>query len=171
MLWPPEDPFNELFWMVGYIVVRWGSIEQDMDGLITIVYNLPGGRELAQEKQLPRMFKRKVRFLKTAFSQLTLLQPYKQEMDRLLETLQACADIRHWLVHGAITGDYTELSFGYAKIEYGKDEYTLSTDELLKEYFPILRDKFHDLLVESGNFLLKLSSEFPTRPRSPQRLH
>lgn len=118
----PEDVMPSLFANVGMIVMSWSFIENSLDAWTAIAFHDCNGVSI--ERELPRQFDRKVRFLRKCFNRLPELAPWKDECLRFLGRAKELAEIRHYMVHGTLS-DFDEKndeSFTFQKIDLDENK-------------------------------------------------
>lgn len=104
------------------IVVQWVFVETALDYWCAIAFQDCGGDAI--EAELPRQFKRKVRFLRKAFRQLPQLDRFQGEALPFIEAAVRISNIRHYVTHGALSGfDHADdETFIFNKMDVGEDK-------------------------------------------------
>jgi hypothetical protein len=113
----PEEVMPSLFANIGMIVMNWSFVENSLDAWTAIAYQNCNGASV--ERELPRMFDRKVRFLRKCFNRLPELAPWKDDALHYLDRARALSETRHYVVHGVLSDfdkDHDE-SFTFQKID------------------------------------------------------
>ena len=88
------------FAAVGRLTLSWGHLGIALDAMVEIMYHGFGGREI--EPEMPRQLQRKITFLRTAFKKLPLGQKAIQGYLGLFDQIEAAAQTRHDMIHGAV---------------------------------------------------------------------
>ena len=117
----PAEIHTEVAHLRGEFVTNWAMVEMSIDFCIVIIYQLVGGKHI--EKEIPRMYSRKIKFLRRCFGRLASLDDFAIEGCALLDRADALMDTRHMLVHGYLS------------------TYTAETDTLLFVKFNVNKDK------------------------------
>jgi len=134
--------FQALCACIGIVVVNWALAQQSLDMIVSVIYDQCGGSTIMNDK--PWALKRKIKFLKLAFKQFVVLQPYAEQGITILDSLIAISEKRHNLVHGVVTG--INLEDGIFPIE--KFDYRINTLEKIQfdpKAFPELAQDLVDL--------------------------
>jgi len=100
-----EEEQNALYSQVGFIVINWGHCEQSLELLINTLHRQFGGDKLPKRKKMPRQLSSKLDFVKECTLSISALSPHKDELDKLVHDFKAIKEIRHGLIHGAVTDD------------------------------------------------------------------
>ena len=88
------------------MVVHWSFVERGIDTSIAVIFHEAGGNTI--EPELPRMYKRKTKFLRKCFNKLPPLAGFAAEGRALLGRASALVGIRHTVIHGVLSGDDPE---------------------------------------------------------------
>jgi hypothetical protein len=78
------DNFSRLCQAVGFLVIDWALIEQQIDNWVNVSFNNCGGNSIHGHETIPHALKRKIDFLKKSFKTLPLLAPFASEGLNLL---------------------------------------------------------------------------------------
>lgn len=97
----PEE-YQRLFAATGELIIHWGLVEESLNMIIALVYQLGGGKHIEPELQI--MMSRRIRFLRACFNRIAALDPFKVKALSLLDRVGPIADLRETLCHSAITG-------------------------------------------------------------------
>lgn len=109
--------FQSLCTAIGFVEVNWALFEQSLDGIVLTAYRDFGGAAL--DKELPRAYSRKVKFLKKAFSKIAVLNPLKPEASEILRHSDELSKTRHDLTHGVVTHvQAVDGTYTFSKIDY-----------------------------------------------------
>lgn len=127
------DDFQSLCAAIGFVEVNWALFEQSLDFIVLTAYRDLGGAVL--EKELPRSYSRKVKFLKKAFSRVPYLNPLKGEAIEILNRGDELSKTRHDLMHGVVThvnavdGRYTFSKLDYVGHGHGYRDFVFSPED------------------------------------------
>ena len=89
----PAEIHTEVAHLRGEFVTNWAMVEMSIDFCIVIIYQLVGGKHI--EKEIPRMYSRKIKFLRRCFGRLASLDDFAIEGCALLDRADALMDTRH----------------------------------------------------------------------------
>ncbi len=118
------DDFSSLCTAIGFVVVNWALAEQSLDFTVETIYSKCAGNTI--EKQLPRSFQRKVKFLRKAFSTSVALHVYAKDGNKLLDRMEPLAQQRHDLVHGVVVSiESVNGRFPIDKLDYKAQEHIM----------------------------------------------
>jgi hypothetical protein len=118
------DDFNSLCLTIGFVVVNWALAEQSLDFTVETIYSKCAGNSM--EKELPRSFQKKVKFLRKAFRTSVALQTYADDGNRLLDRMEALATRRHDLVHGVVVSiESVNGTFPIDKLDYKSQQHVM----------------------------------------------
>jgi hypothetical protein len=78
------DDFRALCMAIGFVVVNWSVIEQQVDNWVNVTFINCGGNALRKNGDIPRSFKMKADYLKKCFKNLDVLKPFAIEGLNLL---------------------------------------------------------------------------------------
>ena len=155
------DEFRALCMAIGFVVVNWAVIEQQIDNLVNVAFINCGGKALRKSGDIPRSLKQKTDFLQDCFKKLLPLQPFADEGRDLLGRVNSLSTKRHDLVHGAVmsltpvNGSFQFRVVGYERENHTATEFTFHPDE-----FDTLGGLLGDLLTELIAFSQKLAKKF-----------
>ncbi|HEY8595999.1 MAG TPA: hypothetical protein VIL84_12220 [Devosiaceae bacterium] len=141
---------------VGMLVLNWSFVENTLDMWTAIAYRDVGGDEI--EKEIPKMFSRKVKYLRKCFRRLAPLAPHRKACLHFVERAKAISDIRHNIVHGTLS-DYdpeTEM-ITFSILELNPDK----TQHIAGKAKIVGRD-----LIGFANELLAMASTGPVLTQS-----
>lgn len=113
--------FDELCLRVGHVAVSWSSAENSLDMLVAQIFqSVP---DKPNEREIPKVFNRKVRYLRKAFNNAKVLQPFRDKGLRILEYLNAVAEQRHVVIHGVLLGHNTKYNaYEFSKLDLPGDK-------------------------------------------------
>jgi hypothetical protein len=177
-----EEPHGEehhdfigLCQAIGFVVIHWALIEQQVDNWVDAVFHHCGGENLRKDKDIPRAFNQKRRFLIVCFKKLPSLAPFSREGQNLVTRLTELSVKRNDLIHGAITAlSPVNGAFQYRIIGYEKQAHTLREFGFDLHDFSILERSLSDTLTEVIKFSEKLADTFlhgmttPTEDSDPK---
>jgi|HubBroStandDraft_6_1064221.scaffolds.fasta_scaffold1000124_1 hypothetical protein len=156
----PHD-FLGLCQAIGYVVVHWALIEQQLDNWVNVSFINCGGAPLRKQKDIPRSLNQKIKFLKICFRTLAALEPFRSDGTDLVNLISTLAPKRNNLIHGAITSIHpVNGAFEFRKIGYDKQTHTLASFEFTLAEFSTLEESLSNLLTESLAFSVKLGTAF-----------
>lgn len=111
------DDFQSLCAAIGFVEVNWALFEQSLDFIVLTAHKDLGGSVI--EPELPRSYSRKVKFLRRAFSKITVLTPLKSESTEILDRSCELSKARHDLTHGVVTHvQAVDGCYTFSKIDY-----------------------------------------------------
>jgi hypothetical protein len=85
---------------IGWIEINWAMVEQQFDRWMQVIFHRLGGNAL--EKRVPRNFSEKVRFLRRAFTDITLLAPFRDKGLSIIKRTDEYSNMRHNLMHAVV---------------------------------------------------------------------
>ena len=90
---------------IGWVEVNWALYESQLVNWCQIMFVTFGwrGSGRASEKEFPKPYSRKVRYLRSGFEGLPEFHPFKEKGLALLERAATLSNIRDDLTHGVIT--------------------------------------------------------------------
>ncbi|HAF81488.1 MAG TPA: hypothetical protein DCG66_10800 [Brevundimonas sp.] len=83
----------------GASTLHWSVLENCIDLLVAITFHRFGGNEI--DKEIPRMFGRKTKYLKKVFRRSSALSPVADMAIRAIEDAEELSDRRHLITHGS----------------------------------------------------------------------
>ena len=156
----PHD-FLGLCQAIGYVVINSALIEQQVDNWVDVLFRQCGGANLRKNKDIPRAFNQKRKFLISCFKELPSLAPFSQEGRDLVTRLTKLSVKRNDLIHGAIKAlSPINGAFQYRIIGYQKQAHTLREFEFDLHDFSILEKSLSDALTDALEFSQKLGDTF-----------
>ena len=96
------EPFPSIYCLVGRITIEWAYLEIALD---QCVFTIRARTGKTIEKETPRAFERKRRFVQAAMNKAPEFAIFVDECLALLERANALAKERNERVHGAIFGE------------------------------------------------------------------
>lgn len=150
---------ESLFLTVGFIVVQWGTCEQWLDMMVSLMYHkYPGARP----KKLPFMLEPKLNFLRERASCDLTLSALKADMLALADEFTALSKIRHDLIHGAIANiDLEDGAFRFIKFDVDNNMNDVRTVLLRAKDFPSLTKRLLVLGNKANHLAQKISAKMP----------
>ena len=156
-----HDGFRALCMAVGFVVLNWAIIEQQIDNWVNVVFLNCGGSSLKTGGRIPISFSAKVKFLTESFNKLSALAPFAVEGLALLDRASPIAIQRNNLVHGGIVSfEVLDEAFQFRKVKYMKDNHEVSTFIFNSNIFSALETELGDLLTDQLTFSQKLADAF-----------
>lgn len=157
-----HDEFRSLCMAIGFVVLNWAIVEQQIDIWVNVAFKNCGGRALRKKDDIPRSFSLKVKFLKECFKKLTPLKPFATEGLELIKRASILACDRNKLVHAGLVSLKTENgAFQFRRIEYMKDEHAVSPSVFGPDDWTTLETALGDLIPEQLALSQKLADRFP----------
>lgn len=119
-----DDQFRALCAAIGFVVLNWSVIEQQIDNIVFVAFKKAGGKAIRKNGDIPVSLKQKLDFLKVSFTRLGRLKDFREEGLTLIGNTRTLSDQRHDLVHAAITSTKPAETGGFTfrKIGYGKED-------------------------------------------------
>jgi hypothetical protein len=153
-----SDDFQSLCTVIGFVVVNWALAEQSLDFTVQVIYEECAGKDL--EKDLPRSFQRKVKFLRKAFQSRAALQVYAEDGNKLLDRMVSLAGQRHDLVHGVVVStEAVNGSFPIDKLDYVAQQHIMRRIE----FDPNTAEVLYQDLLDLGRDLTLFGTELARR--------
>jgi HAMP domain-containing protein len=118
---------DSFFIAVGKITIAWALIETPLDAIVAIIFTRTGAKDF--EREIPRAFEKKARFVKRAASQCAELSKYSIAIVDLAARARALSDARHRLIHGVVD-NFTPVegdTILIHKITYAPQEHRVET--------------------------------------------
>jgi hypothetical protein len=108
-----------LYRPIGELIVNWSVLDSQFIKMIAILYQTDQGKAL--QKQLPREFSRRLRFLRKCATKFPALSRHADDLRRALTVAKEVAIVRDALVHGAISNfDETDQRYSFVKLDVDK---------------------------------------------------
>ncbi len=85
---------------IGSITILWGLAEHCLDAIIALFFKKYGAR--LNEKELPKMLGKKIKFANKCFSHISALSEFKTDGELLLSSFNRLGQKRHEIIHGAL---------------------------------------------------------------------
>jgi hypothetical protein len=117
----PADVLMAVYAAVGELVIGWALAEQMLDHMVTLCFHGAGAKT---ERELPVALTRKLRYLRKCFARVPSLPPFRERASNLLDETEKLSDIRHTVIHGAISDyDTTTETIIFVKLKAVKDRH------------------------------------------------
>ena len=146
---------------IGFVVVNWAVIEQQIDNLVNVTFKDCGGRDLRKKADIPRSFSQKAKFLKECFKKLGPLKPFAGEGLSLVGRACNLSVERHNLVHGAVTSLVpVNGTFEFRKVGYEREDHTIEPFTWHPDDFSKLAKSLGDLTTDLIALSQKLADKF-----------
>jgi hypothetical protein len=160
---PPDDhrEFIGLCQAIGYVVVHWSIVEQQLDQWVSVAFDECGGKNRRRNGDIPTAFKQKRSFFNGCLRNIPLLESFKDEGLALTARMAPLAKTRNNLMHSAIGSLQPEdWAFEFRLIGYGKDVHTVQTWKFTLAQWPKLERSLSDLVTDSIRFSQRLADKF-----------
>lgn len=143
-----DDEFLHFCAAIGWVEVNWSLMESQLDRWSQVLFIVHKWRgKDGKEKEIPRGYARKVRYLRGGFNRLPALKAFKDDCIDVLERADDLSETRHDLTHGVITS--IESKDGKFFLENRKIQrdgmHTIKNVVFDVRQFPVLADKLADL--------------------------
>jgi hypothetical protein len=155
--------FADLCQCIGFVVVHWSLIEQQLDNWVNACANNAGGKPFLKDKGVPQALKRKATFIKRCLRELPALAEFRDECASLLSRVLSASNRRHDLIHGAITElrpDPATGAFKFRRIGYDGDDHTLTEFNVTPSDFRAFAPVLTDLVTDAIAFSQRLGDKF-----------
>lgn len=158
-----SDEENALYGAVGFIVIHWGHCEQSLELLVNTLFLQYGGNKLPGRKKMPKQLSAKIAFVKECILQMPTIAAFRAELEKLVSDFEAITQIRHDLVHGALTDDpVINGVFTFIRLETHPDIHEVKTFQFDLNEFP----SFSKTLVRLGADAPRVARRvFDARPK------
>ena len=124
----PLEVLESVFPSVGFIAVNWTFIEMHLDSWTAVIFHF--ARHI--EKEIPKAFSRKARFLRKCFRRVPELHALRDEGLSYIERACVLSSVRHFAVHGVPSQyDETDQCITFSRLGLDDDK-TLHTLETLR---------------------------------------
>ena len=154
-----ETDLDELYRIVGYTVITWAMIEADLDKSIAVIHHCCGGKTISAA--LPRTLKGKIRYMRKALRQLSLLAPVKERGLDLMQQISDKKQQRHDLVHSVLTSAQASGGkFKFANLYAGQAMHQIREIEFDVSHFPEFSKEIQDLETDMIAFAQKLAEDY-----------
>src|SRR6266478_669089 len=95
--------FADLCQVIGFVVIYWSLVEQQLDNWVNVCFNNCDGSEFQNGRGVPRSLKPKLAFLNKCLKTLPALSDFRDDGVDLVSRVSSASARRHDLIHGAIT--------------------------------------------------------------------
>lgn len=156
-----NDEYQRLFLATGELVIHWGLVEESVNMMSAIIYQLAGGKHLEPELQI--MLSRRIRFLRLCFNRLEALASFKDEATKLLDELRNVTELRETLCHSALNGISDNgfvLFFASSRPHKSRSHHYLDERQFQPEYIQAGADSALMLADRAGDLLQRLHDTF-----------
>jgi len=112
---------DKLYYPVGELIINWSVFDHQLVLIVAILYQNDTGRSL--ERQLPREFSRRIRFLRKCITRFPQLSQYADGMRNMLDAAKEVSIVRDALVHGAVSSyDKKDQCYSLKKLDIAKTD-------------------------------------------------
>ena len=159
----PDGTFESLLRTIGFVVVQWGHCEQSLELLVNTLFREYGGNNLRGRKRMPRPVSEKIAFLRECGAQIASLVSFRIELDSLAEDFDKVLQIRHDLVHGALTdAPIRNGVFTFIRLEAHPDIHEVKEFLYDLKDFPDLEASLMDLGAKAPKLARRVFAARPT---------
>lgn len=159
----PDGTFESLLRTIGFVVVQWGHCEQSLELLVNTLFREYGGNNLRGRKRMPRPVSEKIAFLRECGAQIASLVSFRTELDSLAEDFDKVLQIRHDLVHGALTdAPIRNGVFTFIRLEAHPDIHEVKEFLYDLKDFPALEASLMDLGAKAPKLARRVFAARPT---------
>ena len=158
-----DDEFLHFCAAIGWVEVNWSLMEAQLDRWCQVMFiTLKWRGTDGKEKEMPRQYSRKVRFLRGGFTKISAMKKHGLDGISILDKADALAETRHDLTHGVITS--IESKDGKYLLENRKMQrdgrHTVKNVVFDVRGFPVLANKLADLGTQAIRLSDRLQTEF-----------
>jgi len=116
-----SEAYAPLSGALGHVVLGWSFIETSFSHWIATIYKPLRADKI--EREIPIQFKRKTKFLKRCFNQVTPLNAFRDEALDLINVAHQLNDHRNFLLHGVLsTYDRQDHEFKFVRLNVPKHD-------------------------------------------------
>jgi hypothetical protein len=158
-----DDEFLHFCASIGWVEVNWSLMESQLDRWCQVMYLIFKWRgKDGKEKEIPRPYGRKVRFLRGGFAKIPALKKYSADGVSVLDRADTLSDTRHDLTHGVITSiESKDGKYFLENRKIQRDGKHIVKDVVFNvRGFPALADKLADLGTDAIRLSHRLQVEF-----------
>jgi hypothetical protein len=94
----PPKADEDFFSAIGRLTISWAHLELGLDLVVDTTHRL----KLRKELEKPRALQRKISYMRASIKQMPLPEDALTGFENLFSTIEAAAEIRHDIIHGAI---------------------------------------------------------------------
>ena len=148
---------------IGYVVVNWSLVENQLDNCVNVAFNNCGGSVFQKGSGVPRSLKPKIAFLRRCFRRLTELAEFRDDGLALLTRVSGASKRRHELMRGSLVELRPEPitgAFKFRQIGYDGDIHTLREFTLTPSDFRELGSIPPDLVGDATAFAQRLGDKW-----------
>jgi len=161
----PGTTAESLFKTIGFIVINWGHCEQSLELLVNTLFLQYGGNKLPKRKKMPRQLSEKLSFVKECSESLPSLSSFRTELDSLVSSFDAVTQMRHDLMHGALTdAPVVNGVYSFIRLETHPDIHEVKDFQYDLKAFPSLAEALLRLGVDAPKLGRRV---FDARPKHP----
>ena len=156
----PSDEIKGLCMGIGFVVINWALIERQLDNWVVLIFHDCGGDTI--RKDIPRMTKAKIAFLRRAFRKLEPLQPFKPEALEILRKASEISQKRNDFVHGVVE-KVTPKMVEFSRLKHGDRHHQVTRGRFNAKHYPALSESLLGLSRNATEFSLHLLKTIPRR--------
>jgi hypothetical protein len=148
---------------IGYVVVHWSMLENQLDNCVNVTFNNCGGSVFQNGRGVPQSLKPKIAFLRRCFRTLSSLVEFRTDAVALLSRISSASKRRHELMHGSLIDlkpDPTTGAFRFRHVGYDGDFHTIREFSLTPNDFQAFASTLPDLVGDAIAFAQKLGDKF-----------
>jgi hypothetical protein len=153
--------FLQLCQAVGYIILNWALIERQIDNWVSVVFKQCHGNTLRKNKDIPRSFIQKKKFLTECLNKLPILVALRENGLELLGKAFMISEQRNDLVHGTIESIYPKNGVFHFHIVKAEETYhTVREFDFDLNSFPKIEQSLADVVKDMLLMSHHLSNTF-----------
>jgi hypothetical protein len=157
-----ENEFRSLCMAIGFIVLNWSIVEQQIDIWVNVAFIDGGGDIFRKNKDIPRSLRQKLVFLRDCFKRLPAFSTFATEGLLLVRNITDLSGERHRLVHGALARPEPENgAYHFDIVEYHLDGHSTVQFKFDPPAFSRLETALGELVTAQIAFCEKLTTAFP----------
>ena len=156
-----KKDFDSFCQMVGFIILNWAIVDQQLDALTDKVFNKFSWAR--KPTQLPKGVKRRTRFFKEAFADIPQLNKFADDFLDVVERCKAVSEKRDLLVHGVIRDQkHNKGAWTFNKLDHAGVVYTLRLEKIDSNFLQSLVDDVVSLGTEANEMHRRLEDVLRT---------
>ncbi len=159
---------DKLFIAIGQLTVAWALLEAHIDVCVWCIHHVLGGQSIEPDR--PQALKRKLSYLRKAFSTISAITSQKALVSRLLTEIATASDDRHDIIHGVVKKfpETAEAEITLSRMIRGQEDFSVKTTtvtpDLIKGHAKTAAS-LSDRVMPIVRFLLELSRQSVSQDR------
>lgn len=154
-----DEEIRNLYFAIGYIIIKWSFIDAALDFAVSTIYTDCGGNALRE--QMPKFLKDKNKFIVDAVNKIPELQSFKKKAENITGRVINIKDLREDFAHSVLTNTtHSNGVYRFVRLDAKEHNHGMKIWEFDVRNFQRMSDTLEKLAKDAQEFAKSLELAF-----------